>query len=63
MSKLYVNPFGVHLLCLWPDEVYTSLNVKKKKKKKKQQQQQQHLFLKKCFIFTLGLTLVCVYFV
>ena len=23
-SKTYMNPFGVHLLCLWPDVVPTS---------------------------------------
>ena len=28
-SKLYVNPFGVHLLCSRPDVVYTSVHVQK----------------------------------
>ena len=29
MNKVYINPFGVHSLCSWPDVIHTSMNVKK----------------------------------
>ena len=28
-SKVNMNPFGVHSLCMWPNVVYTSINLKK----------------------------------